>query len=76
MSAGRDGLYDVNRGVESDGATYAYGLDAFGHLNPWTLDENAPPTLIGKPTDATGPGGESPNGYLDHFDSVCNKRLD
>ena len=56
LSAGRDGEFGVNRGLEPDPApdndwrTYQYMLDAYGDLNPWTLDEAPPFRPIGEQT--------------------------
>jgi len=76
ISAGPDGIYDVNRGVEPDGSggwmTYVYGLDFAGNLNPWTVDEWNPPRQIGEPVDATAPNGDPPNGDMNHHDNLTS----
>jgi hypothetical protein len=72
MSAGRDGIYDVNRGTEGDGVTYHYRLDGFGNINPWTEDEHIPSHLIGEPVDATAPNGDAADGNLNHHDNLTS----
>ena len=76
FSAGPDGIFDVNRGVEpgpsGDWITYEYGVDVYGNLNPWTRDENNPPRQIAEPLDSTDLGGAPPNGAMDHYDNITN----
>jgi len=69
-SAGPDGRYDINIG-KSGTATYAYHLIG-GDLDPFQLDGNSPPQAIGAPSDGTDLQGNPPNGYLEHFDNLCN----
>lgn len=76
ISAGADGIFDVNRGVEPDGSggwkTYAYKLDGVDNLDPWTLDNNRPSAQIGAPVDATALDGSPADGELSHHDNITN----
>ena len=65
-SAGPDGIYDINRGMDSSGNTMAYAL-AGGDLHPCDADPNG--LLVGVPAD------DDADGEMNHYDNIHNHNL-
>jgi prepilin-type N-terminal cleavage/methylation domain-containing protein len=71
-SAGPDGIYDINRGVDVLGYTMGYAVETDGTGNILTVKQDSQGNLIGAPLDGTTLDGQPPNGALNHYDNITN----
>jgi hypothetical protein len=72
-SAGPDGIYDINRGVDDEGNTMPYILSPSDDVD--TLQQDSNGNLVGLPLDGTTPDKQPENKVLDHVDNITNHSL-
>ncbi len=74
-SAGPDGIFDINIGMR-DASAGGSAVYAYSNPDPYTVDDNTPAHMIGRPLDGQSPTGELENGEPDHFDNIHNHRIE
>jgi hypothetical protein len=72
-SAGPDGTYDINYGVDASGNPVSYSITG-GVLNPYLIDAEG--FIVARPQDSKDQLGALANSELDHYDNIHNHRIE